>query len=94
VPVDRGNDWVVSGAAAWVAAWTSTSPRPCACTLAAGSVRAVRISSALTWSGESHGRCSSISAAAPETTAAACDVPLPRKNRSANAAVSPYVRST
>ncbi len=34
----------------------------------------------LTWSGFSQGRCESSSAAAPETTAAACEVPLPLKN--------------
>ncbi len=38
--------------------------------------------SAFTWSGVRSGRCWRSSAAAPETTAAACEVPLPRKNRS------------
>src|ERR1700680_3742063 len=46
-------------------------------------------SSALTWSGVSPGRWLSRSAAAPETTAAACDVPLPRKNRLLTIAVAP-----
>jgi hypothetical protein len=41
----------------------------------------VLISSFFTWSGVSVGRFCSMSAAAPDTTAAACDVPLPRKNR-------------
>ena len=37
---------------------------------------------ALTWSGDRSGRRSSSSATAPETTAAACDVPLPLKQAS------------
>ena len=43
---------------------------------------AVRLSRALTWSGVRFGRCWRSRAAAPETNAAACEVPLPRKNRS------------
>jgi hypothetical protein len=48
------------------------------------------VSSAFTWSGVSDGRSCRSSAAAPETNAAACEVPLPRKNRPPNAAVDPY----
>ena len=40
---------------------------------------AVLVSSFLTWSGVRVGRCCSSSAAAPETTAAAWEVPLPLK---------------
>ena len=40
------------------------------------------VSSALTWSGVMSGRCWISRAAAPETTAADCEVPLPRKSRS------------
>ena len=39
-------------------------------------------SSALTWSGVRSGRACSSSATSPETTAVACDVPLPRKKPS------------
>ena len=51
VPVDRTKVCTASGAGAWLAAYTSTRPLPWACELAAGSERAVLVSSALTWSG-------------------------------------------
>ena len=48
----------------------SSCPAPCAIGSAAGSRWAVRVSSALSWSGVMPGRCWMTSAAAPETTAA------------------------
>ena len=45
--------------------------------------------SALTWSGVSVGRWLKSSAAAPDTIAAACDVPLPRKKRPSTVAAAP-----
>ena len=68
--------------------FTFTKPLPWACSSAAGNVVAVPVSSALTWSGVIDGRCWSSSATAPDTTAAACDVPLPRKTGRSNAAVA------
>ena len=50
-------------------------------------------SSSLIWSGVAVGRCCSSRAAAPETTAAACDVPLPRMKRSPSAAIDAYCSS-
>ena len=50
--------------------------------VALGMAAAVPVRSAFTWSGVMSGRCWISSAAAPETTAAACEVPLPRKRRS------------
>src|SRR3954470_297440 len=60
----------------------SSSPLPCSAAVAAGIGFAVPIGSAFTSSGVIPGRCWISSSAAPETTAAACEVPLPRKRRS------------
>ncbi len=79
VPVETGNSCLAAGVGLQIAMFTFTKPLPWACSSAAGSVVAVLVSSALTWSGVSDGRCWSSTAAAPDTTAAACDVPLPRK---------------
>ena len=79
VPVETGNSCLAAGVGLQIAVFTFTKPLPWACSSAAGSVVAVLVSSALTWSGVSDGRCWSSTAAAPDTTAAACDVPLPRK---------------
>src|SRR6185503_2616596 len=49
--------------------------------VACGNGVAVLISAALTWSGVHVGCCCSSSATAPDTTAVACEVPLPLKNR-------------
>src|SRR3954469_12363813 len=57
-------------------------PLPCWAAVAPGIGEAVPVSSALISSGVAVGRCWISSAAAPETTAAACEVPLPRKSRS------------
>src|SRR6266511_1752139 len=58
---------------------------------ATGSARSNRwappVSSAFTWSGVMVGRCWTTRAAAPDTTAAAWEVPVPLKNRSATRAV-------
>ena len=80
--MERSQVWTAFGVGAALAATTSISPLPWALASAFGSERAEPISSALTWSGVRSGRCSRSSAAAPETTAADCEVPLPRKNRS------------
>ncbi len=82
VPVDRSQVWVALGVAASFATARSTRPLPWATASALASGLAVPISSALTWSGVRPGRCCNSSAAAPETTAADCEVPEPRKNSS------------
>ncbi|MFM7685299.1 MAG: hypothetical protein ACKPDI_05155 [Actinomycetota bacterium] len=56
--------------------WMTPEPENLALRGAALSVRLC--SRAFTWSGRSSGRASSSSAAAPVTTSAACDEPLPR----------------
>ena len=71
-----------AGVAVSLAFARSIRPLPCCGRGGAGDGRAVPVSSALTWSGVRSGRCEISSAAAPETTAAACEVPLPRKSRS------------
>src|SRR4051794_24214321 len=57
-------------------------PAPWALLSATGRRCAVCVSSHLTWSLVRPGRWLSSSAAAPEVTAAACEVPPPRRNRS------------
>src|SRR3954469_7511200 len=82
-PVDTVHFWTAfAGVPATRAAARSIVPLPWAVASAFGSFRAVPVSRAFTWSGVRSGRCESSSAAAPEMTAAACDVPEPRKNRS------------
>src|SRR3954451_24621383 len=70
------------GVGAVAAAARLTRPLPCAAVPTPGSRDAVPVSSAFTWSGVRSGRCERSSAAEPETTAAACEVPLPRNSRS------------
>src|SRR5215218_8984242 len=84
VPFARGQAWRVLGCGLLaLAAFTRSSvPAPCALVSATGSFCAVPTRSALTWSGDRLGRWSRSSAAAPETTAEACDVPLPLNRRS------------
>ena len=89
VPVESGKLCLAVGTAVRAARSTLMTPSPWAWGSAAGSGLAVVISRALTWSGVRPGRCCSSSAAAPEATAAAWEVPLPRKNRSSKAAVAP-----
>ena len=55
---------------------------------------AAPVRSALIWSGVAVGRCESSSAAAPVTTAAAWEVPLPRKKRPPTVAVLPNCPSS
>ena len=62
-----------------VAAAASTTPAPWSAVSVPASGRAVERSSALTWSGSRRGRAPTTSAAAPVTTAVACEVPEPRK---------------
>src|SRR6478672_13440656 len=82
-PVDTAKVCVAfAGVGAAEAAARSMRPCPCEETAASGSDRAVPVRSAFTWSGVSSGRCERSSAAAPETTAVACEVPLPRNSRS------------
>jgi hypothetical protein len=57
VPVESANGCFAVGVGVWDAAYTSTKPLPCACSSAAGSLVALPVSSALTWSGVSDGRC-------------------------------------
>src|SRR3954470_5667007 len=71
-----------TGVAAFIAAVRLMRPAPCCRAVARGRFLAVPMSRALTWSGVRSGRCEISSAAAPETTAVACEVPLPRNNRS------------
>jgi hypothetical protein len=54
---------------------------------------AVDVRIVLTWSGLRFGRTLSRSAATPETMAAACDVPDPRKNRPPKTALG-YCRAS
>ena len=51
---------------------------------------ALLINADLIWSGVALGCACSTSATAPETTAAACEVPLPRSSRSVTPPESPY----
>ena len=84
VPVDGSQVWATppsEGVRCDRAARRSSVPAPSARSGAFGRRSAVSVRIAFTWSGLSHGRWSSKSAVAPETTAAACEVPLPRKNR-------------
>ena len=88
MPFEAGHDWVAFGVEALSTLARFNSPLP---------LRSVGpymewvwpTSSALTWSGVRPGRWLSRRAAAPETTAAACDVPLPRKKRLLTVAVAP-----
>src|SRR3954454_23202493 len=81
-PVDLAHDCVYLGVAV-AAAWArSSSPLPCETAATLGSLSAVVVSRRLTWSGVRVGRCERSSAAAPETAAAAWEVPLPRMKRS------------
>ena len=79
VPVDRGQVWTVVGVGATSA--RSTRSRPLPENFSAFGVMAlpsaVFMINAFTWSGVRFGRALSNSAAAPDTTAAACDEPLP-----------------
>src|SRR5687768_6367784 len=69
----------------------SSAPAPCWAAVALGIGDADCVSSAFTWSGVRPGRCEMSSAAAPDTTAADCEVPLPRKNRSPMRAAGNWV---
>ena len=80
-PVARGNVCVCSAVGVRFASFRFSTPLPWATGSATGSGEAVSMSSFFTWSGVAEGCCCKISAAAPDTAAAACDVPLPRKNR-------------
>ena len=66
------------GVGAVRAAETLIMPLPC-CSAGLFIAVAVAVRSALIWSGVAVGRCWMSRAAAPEVTAAACDVPDPRK---------------
>src|SRR3954470_5008240 len=82
-PVETANDcFAATGVAVFLAFARASRPAPCCAVVARGTAVADPVRRALTWSGVSSGRCESSSAAAPETTAAACEVPLPRKSRS------------
>ena len=81
-PVEAGKVWAaVEAVVVSTACLTSMRPAPWRrrSVLAIGSAVLVRMR--LTWSGVRVGRCCSSRAAAPETTAAAWEVPLPRKKR-------------
>ena len=83
-PVAGGYGWAersARGVDALNALFRLISPLPCALGSASGSEEAVDVRSFLTWSGLIPGRCCKISAAAPETTAAACEEPDPLKKR-------------
>lgn len=80
-PVETGHVWTADPTHALLAARMSIVPRPSETSSdSAGRSRAVERRTLFTWSGVKFGRSSSINAAAPETTAAACEVPLPRAN--------------
>ena len=82
-PVDRGQVWVVAGARAADGRGRRRARRcPGRRRRRWASASAEDRSSALTWSGVRSGRLCSSRATAPETTAAACEVPLPLKKRS------------
>ena len=87
VPLDRTHFCAApTGVAADRVRSVLSRPRPCACGSAALSGAAPPRNSDFTWSGVRPGRCCSRSAAAPDTTAAAWLVPLPRKKRSPSTA--------
>ena len=65
------------------------SPVPWASESNPASLVAVEARSFFTWSGLMVGVREMISAAAPETTAAACEVPLPRNSASVTRPVDP-----
>ncbi|GAB3868619.1 hypothetical protein GCM10027610_126160 [Dactylosporangium cerinum] len=75
-PADVPAPWTVVGVAAFTAAARLSSPTPPARGVA------VLFSRALTWSGVRVGRFCRSRARPPETTAAAWELPLPRKNLS------------
>ena len=60
---------------------TSGTPYPAWIGCSAAGSCALPMRAALTWSGEAPGYCDRYRAASPDTTAAACEVPDPRKNR-------------
>ena len=84
-PLERGAVWVKAGTdparTAATAAATSMTPAPWTGLLSPGSRSVVLRSRPLTWSGVSRGSACRSSATAPETTAADCEVPVPRKKR-------------
>ena len=71
-------DWTPVGAGAASAVSSCRRPPPWVYRPTLGIGEAVEVSSALTWSGVSVGRAASSRAAAPDVTAAACEVPEPR----------------
>ena len=79
VPVPFAQVWAVVGVAFANAAATLISPMPTVLTFVCLSCVAELMIMALTWSGFSVGRFCRIRATAPDTAAAACEVPLPRK---------------
>src|SRR4051794_37748923 len=79
---DALNVWVTpTGVADLAALATFVSPEPCSVVPKPISGVVERTRSALTWSADRSGRWSTSSAAAPDTNAAACELPLPRTNR-------------
>jgi hypothetical protein len=82
VPSAAGKDWSEPpGTRLRTAAAVCTSPDPTKFSFELLMSVAVLVSSAFTWSGERPGRTLSTSATTPETMAAACEVPEPRRNR-------------
>jgi hypothetical protein len=70
--------WTAVGVGAVTAASSCSRPAPWAKRVWFGMGAAVEVSSSLTWSGVSVGRAARSRAAAPDATAAACEVPEPR----------------
>jgi hypothetical protein len=81
VPREAGQVCEYTGVGASAAAATLSWPVPAAIGSASGILSVVVVSRNLTWSGVRVGRCCRSSAAAPDTTAVACDVPDPRNRR-------------
>src|SRR3954451_8475009 len=83
--------WEVSGPVAATAALRSSDPAPVTLGVAAGEAAAVFMNRLFTWSGLSCGCASRRSAAAPDVTAAAKDVPDPLKYASPTRPVGNWV---
>ena len=81
LPLLRFQRWVYEGVAARSAVRKSIWPLPCCCSVWPGSGVAEDMSRRLTWSGVADGRCCTINAAAPATTAEDCEEPDPRNLR-------------
>jgi hypothetical protein len=90
VPVESAKDWTALRSGAWTAVEAIASPLPEAAGAPPATGAAVEVSSALIWSGVACGCSWTSRAARPDTTAAASEVPLPRKKRVPTAPVEAY----